>query len=147
MSRNNNHQLSNLKVLIADDHLLIHQLVGNMLRDFQITDIQTAASGHRAIDLIQQATGAGQPYDIVFLDWNMPTLSGLEVLSYFRAKPEYATTAFVMLSSQCEQQDVMKAIKAGATSYIIKPVSTSQLSVKLMEIHAWIRSSRSRKTP
>jgi two-component system chemotaxis response regulator CheY len=135
-------QLANLKVLVADDHFLIRQFVRNTLQDSKITNVQTAADGNEAIDLVQKAYDAGQPYDIVFLDWNMPTISGLEVLSYFRAKPEYASTAFVMLTAESEQQNIMKAIKAGATSYIVKPVSPSDLSKKLAEIHEWIKRKR-----
>jgi len=135
-------QLAHLKVLIADDHFLIRQFVRNTLADSKITNVQTAADGNEAIDLVQKAQEAGQAYDIVFLDWNMPTISGLEVLSYFRAKPEYAGTAFVMLTAESEQQNIMKAIKAGATSYIIKPVSPTDLGKKLFEINEWIKRKR-----
>ncbi len=135
-------QLASLKVLVADDHFLIRQFVRNTLQEAKVTNVQTAADGNEAIDLVQKAYDASQPYDVVFLDWNMPTISGLEVLSYFRAKPEYATTAFVMLTAESEQQNIMKAIKAGATSYIIKPVSPGDLSKKLIEIHEWIKRKR-----
>ena len=135
-------QLSQLKVLVADDHFLVRQFVRNTLQEAKISNIQTAADGNEAIDLIQKAYEAKQPYDIVFLDWNMPTVSGLEVLNYFRSKVEYADTAFVMLTAESEQQNIMKAIKAGATSYIIKPVSPSDLSKKLFEIHEWIKRKR-----
>ena len=135
-------QIANLRVLVADDHFLIRQFVRNTLQDSQITNVQTAADGNEAIDLVQKAYEVNQSYDIVFLDWNMPTISGLEVLNYFRAKPEYVTTAFVMLTAESEQQNIMKAIKAGATSYIIKPVSPSDLSKKLGEIFEWIKRKR-----
>jgi CheY-like chemotaxis protein len=70
-------QLATLKVLVADDHFLIRQFVRNTLQDSKITNVQTAADGNEAIDLVQKAYDAGQPYDVVFLDWNMPTISGL----------------------------------------------------------------------
>lgn len=135
-------QLSQLKVLIADDHFLIRQFVRNTLQEAKITNIQTAADGNEAIDLIQKAFDVKQPYDVVLLDWNMPTISGLEVLSYFRAKSEYANTAFVMLTAESEQQNIMKAIKAGATSYIIKPVSPADLGKKMFEINEWLKRKR-----
>lgn len=135
-------QLSQLKVLIADDHFLVRQFVRNTLQEAKITNIQTAADGNEAIDQIQKAREVKQPYDIVFLDWNMPTISGLEVLNYFRTRPEYANTAFVMLTAESEQSNIMKAIKAGATSYIIKPVSPSDLGKKLFEIHEWLKRKR-----
>ncbi|MGE4352306.1 MAG: response regulator [Bdellovibrionales bacterium] len=135
-------QLAQLKVLIADDHFLVRQFVRNTLQEAKITNIQTAADGNEAIDLVQKAKDVKQPYDIVFLDWNMPTISGLEVLNYFRTRPEYSETAFVMLTAESEQQNIMKAIKAGATSYIIKPVSPGDLSKKLFEIHEWLKRKR-----
>ncbi|HBM91348.1 MAG TPA: hypothetical protein DD400_05695, partial [Rhodospirillaceae bacterium] len=101
-----------------------------------------AADGNEAIELVQKAKEVNQPYDLVFLDWNMPTISGIEVLNYFRTRPEYLGTAFVMLTAESEQQNIMKAIKAGATSYIIKPVSPSDLSKKLFEIYEWIKRKR-----
>ena len=135
-------QLAQLKVLVADDHFLIRQFVRNTLKESKIEDVQTACDGNEAIYLVQQARESGQPYDIVFLDWNMPTMSGLEVLSYFRAKPEYVGTAFVMLTAESEQPNIMKAIKAGATSYIVKPVSPADLGKKLFEINEWIKRKR-----
>lgn len=137
-------QLAQLKILIADDHFLVRQFVRNTLQEAKVTNIQTAADGNEAIDLVQKAKEVKQPYDIVFLDWNMPTISGLEVLNYFRTRPEYAETAFVMLTAESEQQNIMKAIKAGATSYIIKPVSPGDLSKKLFEIHEWLKRKRAK---
>ena len=135
-------QMADLKILIADDHFLIRQFVRNTLQDAKIGDLQTAADGNEAIDLVQKAYDLGQPYDVVFLDWNMPTISGLEVLNFFRAKAEYGTTAFVMLTAESEQANIMKAIKAGATSYIIKPVAPADLSKKLAEIYEWLKRKR-----
>ncbi len=135
-------QISSLKVLVADDHFLIRQFVRNTLQEAKVVNVQTAADGNEAIDLVQKSRDAGQAYDIVFLDWNMPTISGLEVLSYFRAKAEYADTAFVMLTAESEQQNIMKAIKAGATSYIVKPVSPADLGKKLFEINEWLKRKR-----
>lgn len=135
-------QLAELKVLVADDHFLVRQFVRNTLQEAKISNIQTAADGNEAIEFIQQAKEISQPFDLVFLDWNMPTISGLEVLNYFRTRSEYTDTAFVMLTAESEQQNIMKAIKAGATSYIIKPVSPSDLSKKLFEIYEWIKRKR-----
>jgi two-component system chemotaxis response regulator CheY len=134
--------LASIKVLIADDHFLIRRSVQNTLEEFRITDVQTAADGNEAIDLVQKACDARRPYDIVFLDWHMPTISGLGVLGYFCAQAQYADTAFVMLTAESEQQNIIKAIRAGATSYIVKPVSTTDLGKKLLEIHDWIKRKR-----
>ena len=135
-------QLASLKVLVADDHFLIRQFVRNTLQEAKIVNVATASDGNEAIELIQKAKDEKAAFDIVFLDWNMPTISGLEVLSFFRAKADFADTAFVMLTAESEQQNIMKAIKAGATSYIIKPVSPGDLSKKLFEINEWLKRKR-----
>jgi two-component system chemotaxis response regulator CheY len=134
--------LAEQKVLVADDHFLVRQFVRNTLEESKISNIQTAADGNEAIEQIQKAKDVNQPFDLVFLDWNMPTISGLEVLNYFRTRAEYENIAFVMLTAESEQQNIMKAIKAGATSYIIKPVSPADLSKKLFEIFEWIKRKR-----
>jgi two-component system, chemotaxis family, chemotaxis protein CheY len=135
-------QLTDMRVLVADDHFLIRQVVSNTLQEAKISNVQMTGDGHEAIELVKKARDAGQPYNIVFLDWNMPTVSGLEVLNYFRAKQEYADTAFVMLTVESDQDKVMTAIKAGATSYIVKPVSQAHLGRKLAEIYEWIKRRR-----
>jgi len=139
------HSLSSLKALIVDDHFLTRDVLRDILQDCNVTQIHTAPDGPEAIDRIQTAYDAGRPYDIVFLDWNIPTISGFDVLTHFRAKPEYANTAFVMFTAESEQQNIVKAIKAGATSYITKPASTSELSRKLSDILHWLQSQPSRK--
>ncbi len=140
--------ISTLRVLIVDDHFLTRQLVHSTLLEAQVTNVQSAKDGNEAIDLIQGAFDARQPYDIVFLDWHMPKISGLEVLSHFRAKPEYANKAFVMLTADAERKNIMKAATSGATAYIIKPVSSATLTKKLVEIHGWLehRNQGSLKT-
>ena len=135
-------ELANLKILVVDDHFLVRQFVTNTLKEANVQSVMTANDGNEAIDLVQKSHDEGAPFDIVLLDWNMPTVSGIEVLSYFRVKPEYATTAFVMLTAESEQQNIMKAIKAGATSYIVKPVSAADLSKKLFEVNEWLKRKR-----
>jgi two-component system, chemotaxis family, chemotaxis protein CheY len=69
------------RVLVVDDHLMMRQFVCKALRDScAITDIQTAEDGVQAGILIERATANGRPFGIVLLDWNMPNMSGLEVL-------------------------------------------------------------------
>jgi two-component system chemotaxis response regulator CheY len=131
------------RVLIVDDHLMMRQFTGNALRgSCNITDIETAHDGAEAIRLLENAHGNGRPFDIVLLDWNMPNVSGLEVLSYFRAKPEFDRTAFVMLTSETEQREIARAIRAGVTSYICKPVSADELAKKLNDLRHWLDHPR-----
>jgi CheY-like chemotaxis protein len=127
------------RVLIVDDHLVMRQIVRNVLRDrCKITNTETAADGAEAIRLLEKAYANHCPFDIVFLDWNMPNVSGLEVLSYFRGKTQFDRTAFVMLTVETEGQEIAKALRAGATSYICKPISSDNLAAKVHDLLQWL---------
>jgi two-component system chemotaxis response regulator CheY len=138
-------QLSTLRILIVDDHFLIRQFMREALSGFGVYAIETATDGREAIAKLQAAHASAAPYDVVFLDWTMPIVSGLEVLSYFRGLPEFSRTAFVMLTAESEQRQVMRAIKAGATSYLVKPVDTRTVRLRLLEVCDWLQTGAETK--
>ena len=131
-----------LRILLADDHFLIRQFVRRTLTDMGITEIDTVNDGNEAVDAISRSVAEDKIYDIVFLDWNMPNLSGIDVLAYVRSKPQYQNSAVVMFTAESEKNNIMKAIKMGATSYILKPISPADLNKKVMEIMDWIEGRR-----
>jgi two-component system chemotaxis response regulator CheY len=132
-------QRTNFKVLVADDHFMARQMVVNVLQQRNVRDITMVSNGEEAIAAIIGAREAGAPFHIVFLDWDMPNVSGFDVLGYFRTRKEYASTAFVMLTAVSSQNEVLQAVKAGATSYIVKPVSRGRIDEKFTEICDWVR--------
>jgi two-component system chemotaxis response regulator CheY len=136
---------NSLKVLIADDHFLIRQFVRRTLMDAGMAAVDTASDGNEAIEMLNKAAEANELYDVLFLDWNMPNLSGIDVLSYVRGKPNYQNSAVVMFTAESEKQNIMKAIKMGATSYILKPISPVDLNKKVREIMEWLDTRRSGK--
>lgn len=137
-------QRTNFKVLVADDHFMARQMVANVLQQRNVKEITLVSSGEEAISAIIAAREAKSPFHIVFLDWDMPGVSGFDVLSYFRARKDYAATAFVMLTAVSRQAEVLQAVKAGATSYIVKPVSRSRIDDKFAEICDWVRKQEAK---
>lgn len=135
-------QHSDLRVLIADDHFLIRQFVKRALADIGIVQVEMVNDGQEAVDAIGKSLSEGALYDMVFLDWNMPGLSGIEALSYVRSKPQYQNAAVVMFTAESEKTNIMKAIKLGATTYILKPISPSDLNKKIREILDWLGSRK-----
>lgn len=133
------------KILIADDHFLIRQFVKRTLVDSGIENIDLVNDGNEAIDSINASIENKDLYDIVFLDWNMPILSGIDVLAYIRTKPTYQNSAVVMFTAESEKQNIMKAIKMGATSYILKPIAPMELNKKIREIMDWLNGRRMAK--
>jgi two-component system chemotaxis response regulator CheY len=138
-------ELTQVRVLIADDHFLIRQFVRRTLMDAGMVHVDTANDGNEAIEMMNRAAEVDQLYDLVFLDWNMPNLSGVDVLSYVRGKPIYQNSAIVMFTAESEKANIMKAIKMGATSYILKPISPVELNKKVQEIVEWLDSRRTAK--
>lgn len=135
----------NPRILIADDHFLIRQFVKRSLGDMGMMNVELANDGNEAIELIGSTLSGEGIFDIVFLDWNMPNLSGIDVLSYVRSKPQYQNSAVVMFTAESEKNNIMKAIKMGATTYILKPISPADLSKKIREITDWLKNRRQAK--
>lgn len=123
-----------LKVLVVDDFEMMRFLLCKALREIGVTDITEAEHGKMAIDKLADADLAGQPYNLVFCDWNMPEATGMEVLQFCRVMPCYKTIPFVMVTAEAESQNVIQAIKAGANDYIVKPVTPEDLAKKLEKI-------------
>ena len=75
-----------------------------------------------------------QKVDLILLDWNMPELSGIDFLRQVRAQPEYAELPIIMVTSEAAKYNVIEALKAGATDYIIKPVSEKNFREKMSKV-------------
>ena len=128
----------NLHVLVVDDHFLPRQMVVEVLRMNNVTKIESASNGAEAIDAMNYASKCNTPFNVIFLDWNMPDIMGLEVLQKFRDHPDYMRAAFVMLTAETSKPQVLEAIKSGITSYIAKPVSKNTINQKFLEVVHWL---------
>ena len=131
-------QIENIKVLIVDDHFLPRQIVADVMRKHKVRNVAFASDGIEARDTIIDAYERKMPFDVVFLDWNMPGLTGIDILKHFRSHPAFARTAFIMLTAETSQADVLDAVKSGATAYIAKPVSKDTISKKFLDVVQWI---------
>jgi len=127
------------KVLVADDNFLMRQTIVNVLMEMGIA-AETANDGNETISLVIKARQACEPFDIVLLDWMMPEISGLDVLSYFRSRSEYYGTTFLMIMAECEHGNIMKALQAGAAGYLSKPMSEEEFKKKFLEIYERIKN-------
>jgi DNA-binding response OmpR family regulator len=110
-----------LTILIADDEPHVVELVRVTLEDERVRVLQ-APDGATAL-----AVAAGFAPDLVFLDVNLPDLSGLEVCRRLRCDPRLAGTRIVMLTAAAQQDDVARGLAAGADHYLTKPFSPVRL--------------------
>jgi YesN/AraC family two-component response regulator len=126
------------KVLIVDDFEMVRSLVGRSMRQLQCERIDQAENGAEAFRKLVDAAAAGDPFDLVFSDWVMPVLDGLELFKKIRKEESIQHTPFVMFTVESDQQSVMTAVKTGIKHFMVKPVLMPKLVEKLKEVEAEI---------
>lgn len=128
--------MGKVNVLVVDDASFIRDLVKKGLRDhFPGIQIEEAINGRKAQQLLARAT-----VDLILCDWEMPELSGLELLTWCREQESLKATPFIMVTSRGDKENVIQAIQAGVSDYIGKPFSNAQLVTKVKK--ALTRSGR-----
>jgi two-component system chemotaxis response regulator CheY len=128
---------SQLQVLVLDDHLIIRQAIEKNLRNLGFTSIDTAADTSEA-----QAKLAAKRYDLCFFDWLLPGKSGFALMQECRQDRAFDDVGFVMVTSENDKHHMIEAIKAGATAYIIKPVTPATFDEKMVKVLEWIEKRR-----
>ncbi len=119
--------MSKVSVLVVDDATFIRDLVKKGLRDhFPGIQLEEAVNGRKAQQLLTRQT-----VDLILCDWEMPEMSGLELLTWARAQDSLKTTPFIMVTSRGDKENVVQAIQAGVSDYIGKPFSNEQLVTKV----------------
>lgn len=119
--------MSMVNVLVVDDASFIRDLIKKCLRSaFPGIGIEEAANGRRA-----QQQLASQQFDLVLCDWEMPEMSGLELLVWFREQANHTDTPFIMVTSRGDKENVIQAIQAGVSDYVGKPFTNEQLVTKV----------------
>lgn len=115
-----------MRALIVDDSRAMRALIGKMVGDMGVTTI-FAANGRDAID---QLNTHGKP-DFALVDWNMPEMNGFEFLIAVRADPRFVDLPMVMVTTETEMSQVVKALEHGANEYVMKPFTADILRDKL----------------
>jgi two-component system chemotaxis response regulator CheY len=122
------------KILVVDDMSTMRKILKNMLGKMGFENIEEADDGEPAWALVQQAQESGQPFDFIVSDWNMPVMTGLDLLKNIRANDALKGTPFLMVTAEAEQQNVVIAVKAGVNNFVVKPFSIQTLKEKMDKI-------------
>lgn len=120
------------RVLVIDDMGTMRKIVAKACRDIGFTDIVEAADG--AIGW-QTISTANPPIGLVISDWNMPNCTGIDLLKRVRKDQRFGSIPFVLVTAEAEQHQILEAIKAGVSSYIVKPFAGPALKEKLEAVH------------
>lgn len=120
------------RVLVVDDFEAMCKVTVSQLRQVGVERIMTARDGAEALRHLKSA-----PFDIVLSDWNMPVMTGIELLKAMRADPELSALPFVLITAEAERQKVAEAIASGVTSMLLKPYSPQQLLSRVEKAMQW----------
>ncbi len=118
-----------IKVLVVDDFATMRRIVKNILKQLGFANITEADDGTTALDLLKAST-----YDLIISDWNMPKMSGLDLLKTIRGMDRYRMTPFLMVTAEAQKQNVITAVQSGVSNYVVKPFTAEQISEKLEKI-------------
>ncbi|SME90195.1 MULTISPECIES: response regulator [unclassified Pseudomonas] len=119
--------MSKVNVLVVDDAPFIRDLVRKCLRNaFPGMVIDDAVNGRKAMAMLGK-----EPFDLVLCDWEMPEMSGLELLSWCRQQPALKSLQFIMVTSRGDKENVIQAIQAGVSDFVGKPFTNEQLLTKV----------------
>ena len=113
--------------LVLDDSRAMRMIVARILRGLG-HDVVEAGNGAEALQVLEAAPELPA---LACVDWNMPVMDGLEFVQAVRARPEWRRMSLVMVTTESEQAQIVRALAAGAHEYVVKPFPASALVAKL----------------
>nr|WP_314478704.1 response regulator [uncultured Pseudomonas sp.] len=135
--------MSKVNVLVVDDAPFIRDLIRKCLRNaFPGMTVDDAVNGRKAMALLGK-----EAFDLVLCDWEMPEMSGLELLTWCRQQPELKSLQFIMVTSRGDKENVIQAIQAGVSDFVGKPFTNEQLLTKVKKALAKIGKLDSLMSP
>ncbi|SEP80061.1 two-component system, chemotaxis family, response regulator CheY [Solimonas aquatica] len=121
----------NMKILVVDDFSTMRRIVRNLLADLGYTNVTEADDGKSAWPMLQATT-----FDFVITDWNMPGMTGIDLLRAIRGDERMAKLPVLMVTAEAQRDQIIAAAQAGVNGYIIKPFNANTLKEKIDKIFA-----------
>jgi len=118
-----------IKIMVVDDFATMRKVIRNLLKQGGYENIVEAEDGVIALKTLKS-----QKIDFVVSDWNMPNMTGLELLKAVRSDEDLKSTPFLMVTAEALQDNVIAAVKAGVNNYIVKPFTAETLNDKITKI-------------
>lgn len=119
----------NMRILIVDDFSTMRKIIKNILRQLGFNNVTEADDGTTAWETLNRDN-----IDFIISDWNMPQMTGIELLRKVRSSEEYAATPFLMVTAEAQQENIIEAVQAKVSNYIVKPFTPETLGQKIDKI-------------
>jgi two-component system chemotaxis response regulator CheY len=123
--------IENTKFLVVDDFSTMRRIVRNLLKELGFSNVQEAEDGVEALSKLR-----GDQFDFVVSDWNMPNMTGIELLRAIRADAALKHLPVLMVTAEAKKENIIEAAQAGASGYVVKPFTAATLDEKLKKIFA-----------
>lgn len=127
------------KVLVVDDFKTMRKIVIGALGTCGLKNVMEADDGMSAWPLIEAAAKEDAPFGLVVSDWNMPQLSGIELLRKVRGSAPTSKTPFVLVTAEAEQKNILEAVQAGVSNYVVKPFTPATFKEKLEQVYSKLK--------
>jgi two-component system chemotaxis response regulator CheY len=118
-----------MDVLIVDDASAMRRIVRGLLKELGFKHMREAENGQLALDELKKKKA-----DFVVSDWNMPVMTGIDLLRAIRADEALKTIPVLMVTAEAKQENILAAVQAGVSNYIVKPFNAATLQEKLNKI-------------
>lgn len=121
----------NMRVLVVDDFSTMRRIIKNILRQIGFTNVVEADDGTTAWDVLNK-----DKIEFIISDWNMPQMTGIELLRKVRASEEFCDLPFLMVTAEAQQENIIEAVQAKVSNYIVKPFTADVMKQKIDKILA-----------
>ena len=119
----------NMKILIVDDFSTMRRIIKNLLRDLGFNNTHEADDGTTALPMLQNGN-----FDFLVSDWNMPGMTGIDLLKEVRASEKLASMPVLMVTAESKREQIIEAAQAGVNGYVVKPFTAGTLEEKINKI-------------
>ncbi len=126
-----------MKILIVDDFSTMRRIIKNLLRDLGFTNTSEADDGQTALPMLQNGN-----FDFLVTDWNMPGMSGIELLKAVRADGKLRKLPILMVTAEAKRDQIIEAAQAGVNGYVVKPFTAAVLKEKIDKIFERVDASK-----
>jgi two-component system chemotaxis response regulator CheY len=118
-----------MKFLVVDDFSTMRRIIRNLLKELGFTNVDEAEDGVAALAKLR-----GGGFEFVVSDWNMPNMTGIELLRAIRADADLKHLPVLMVTAEAKKENIIEAAQAGASGYVVKPFTAATLDEKLGKI-------------
>ena len=119
----------NMRVLVVDDFSTMRRIVRNILRQLGFQNVVEADDGTSAWEVLNR-----EKNDFIVSDWNMPQMTGIDLLRKVRSSEQFANIPFLMVTAEAQQENIIEAVQAKVSNYIVKPFTADTMKLKIDKI-------------